>query len=168
MQDILEEMDPVLEPVLAKAFIKRGNQTLIAIGDKEVDYNPDFKLYITTKLSNPHYTPEVSTKAMILNFAVKVLSPLHACGQVYVGSGTDFRPAAQCELGLLLSLVQLQALTVTSVERQVQEDGLEAQLLSLVVKMERPDLDKLKNELVVNVAQGKRTQVHTPRLKFTT
>lgn len=73
VQDILEEIDPVLEPVLAKAFIKRGNQTLIAIGDKEVDYNPDFKLYITTKLSNPHYTPEVSTKAMILNFAVKVL-----------------------------------------------------------------------------------------------
>lgn len=73
MQNILEEMDPVLEPVLAKAFIKRGNQTLIAIGDKEVDYNPDFKLYITTKLSNPHYTPEISTKAMILNFSVKVL-----------------------------------------------------------------------------------------------
>lgn len=110
MQDVLEEMDPVLEPVLAKAFIKRGNQTLIKLGDKEIDFNPDFKLYITTKLSNPHYTPEVSTKAMILNFAVK-------------------------------------------------EDGLEAQLLNMVVKMERPDLDEQKNELVVNVAQGKRTQV---------
>jgi dynein heavy chain, axonemal len=79
-------MDPVLEPVLAKAFIKRGNQILIAIGDKEVDYNPDFKLYITTKLSNPHYTPEVSTKAMILNFAVKVL-PLASMfmGQMFCG-----------------------------------------------------------------------------------
>jgi hypothetical protein len=44
----------------------------------------------------------------------------------------------------------------------VQEDGLEAQLLSLVVKMERPDLYNMKNELVVNVAQGKRTQVYIP------
>jgi dynein heavy chain, axonemal len=109
MQDILEDIDPVLEPVLAKAFIKRGNQILIKLGDKELDYNQDFKLYITTKLSNPHYTPEISTKAMILNFAVK-------------------------------------------------EDGLEAQLLNTVVRLERPDLDKQRNELVVNVAQGKRTQ----------
>ena len=40
-----------------QAFIKRGNQTLIKLGDKEVDYNFDFRLYITTKLANPHYTP---------------------------------------------------------------------------------------------------------------
>jgi dynein heavy chain, axonemal len=115
VQDILEEMDPVLEPVLAKAFIKRGNQTLIKLGDKEIDFNPDFKLYITSKLQNPHYTPEVSTKVMILNFAVK-------------------------------------------------EDGLEAQLLNTVVKMERPDLDQQKNELVRNVARGKRTQARTQAL----
>lgn len=71
LQDILEDIDPILEPVLGKNFIRRGNQVLLKIGDKEVDYNPDFKLYITTKLSNPHYTPEISTKALILNFAVK-------------------------------------------------------------------------------------------------
>jgi hypothetical protein len=39
--------------------------------DKEIEYNPDFKFYITTKLSNPHYTPEISTKTTIVNFAVK-------------------------------------------------------------------------------------------------
>ena len=41
----------------------------------------------------------------------------------------------------------------------VKEQGLEAQLLNTVVKCERPDLDKQKNDLVVTVAQGKRTQV---------
>jgi ubiquitin-protein ligase len=44
---------------------------MIRIGDKEIEYNPDFKFYITTKLSNPHYTPEISTKTTIVNFAVK-------------------------------------------------------------------------------------------------
>ena len=47
---MLEEIDPTLEPVLAKSFIKRGNATLIKLGDKEVDYNPDFRLYVTTKM----------------------------------------------------------------------------------------------------------------------
>ena len=39
----------------------------------------------------------------------------------------------------------------------MKEQGLEAQLLNIVVQKERPDLDKQKNELVVKVAQGKRT-----------
>mmetsp|Transcript_14531 Transcript_14531/g.44899 ORF Transcript_14531/g.44899 Transcript_14531/m.44899 type:complete len:1962 (-) Transcript_14531:344-6229(-) len=71
LQDILEELDPALEPVLAKALIKVGNREVLRLGDKELDYNKDFKLYMTTKLGNPHYTPEVSTKATIINFAVK-------------------------------------------------------------------------------------------------
>ena len=32
------------------------------LGDKEVENNPDFRFFLTTKLSNPHYTPEISTK----------------------------------------------------------------------------------------------------------
>ena len=44
---------------------------MIRLGDKEVEYSPDFHFYITTKLSNPHYTPEISTKTTIVNFAVK-------------------------------------------------------------------------------------------------
>ena len=48
-----------------------GNRVVMKLGDKEVDFNPDFKFYITTKLSNPHYTPEISTKTAIVNFAVK-------------------------------------------------------------------------------------------------
>ena len=48
-----------------------GGQMLIKLGDKEVDYNAEFKFYICTKLSNPHYTPEISTKTTIVNFAVK-------------------------------------------------------------------------------------------------
>ena len=71
LQDVLEEIDPVLEPVLGKSTIKRGNQVLMKLGDKEIDYSPDFRLYVTTKLSNPHYTPEVSTKVTICNFSVK-------------------------------------------------------------------------------------------------
>ena len=37
----------------------------LQVGDNVLDYNPQFMFYITTKLSNPHYTPEVSTKTTI-------------------------------------------------------------------------------------------------------
>ena len=65
LQDINEEIDPALEPVLSKSILKIGNREIMRIGDKELDYSQDFRLYITTKLSNPHYTPEISTKATV-------------------------------------------------------------------------------------------------------
>lgn len=48
-----------------------GGRLLLKLGEKEVEYNQDFRFYICTKLSNPHYTPEISTKTTIVNFAVK-------------------------------------------------------------------------------------------------
>ncbi len=50
---------------------RRGSQVLVRLGDKEVDVSPDFRLYITTRLPNPTYPPEVTTKVAVINFAVK-------------------------------------------------------------------------------------------------
>merc|ERR1711871_18260 len=71
LQDILEELDPSLEPVLNKSIKKIGNRQVLKLGDKELDYSEDFKFYITTKLPNPHYLPEVSTKTTMVNFSIK-------------------------------------------------------------------------------------------------
>eukprot|EP00163_Fabomonas_tropica_P002875 TRINITY_DN1232_c0_g1_i1.p1 TRINITY_DN1232_c0_g1~~TRINITY_DN1232_c0_g1_i1.p1 ORF type:complete len:4516 (+),score=1594.38 TRINITY_DN1232_c0_g1_i1:127-13674(+) len=71
MQDIREELDPSLEPILNKSIIRQGSRMFIKLGDKEIEFNPDFRLYFTTKLSNPHYAPEISTKTTMVNFAVK-------------------------------------------------------------------------------------------------
>ena len=45
-------------------------QLLIRLGDSNVDYSPSFRLYITTKLANPHYMPEVCIKVTLINFTV--------------------------------------------------------------------------------------------------
>ncbi len=70
IEDVGEILDPSLEPILNKAIFKQGGRTLIRLGDSDVDYDPAFKFYLTTKLPNPHYLPEVCIKVTVINFTV--------------------------------------------------------------------------------------------------
>lgn len=70
IQNIGESIDSVLEPVLSRSFFKRGRSTFIKLGDKEVQYDPKFRLYLQTKMSNPHYRPEIVAQSTLLNFMV--------------------------------------------------------------------------------------------------
>lgn len=40
------------------------------IGEKEIEYNPNFRLILHTKLSNPHYKPEMQAQTTLINFTV--------------------------------------------------------------------------------------------------
>ena len=99
IENIEETIDAVLTPVVTRSFFKKGRTSYVKIGDKEVEYHPNFRLYIHTKLSNPHYPPEIQAETTLINF------------------------------------------TVT-------EQGLEDQLLALVVNKEKPDLEEKKAELI--------------------
>lgn len=62
MENVGEELDPVLEPVLQKLTFRQQGVDYIRLGDNIIEYSPDFRLYITTRLRNPHYLPEISVK----------------------------------------------------------------------------------------------------------
>lgn len=42
----------------------------VKMGDKEVEYNKNFRLFLHTKLSNPHYPPEIQAETTLINFTV--------------------------------------------------------------------------------------------------
>eukprot|EP01052_Picozoa_sp_SAG31_P011054 SAG31_NODE_617_length_13514_cov_13.659858_2_plen_4275_part_00 len=68
LENVGEKLDPVLDTVLQKQTFKQGGRICIKIGDNVVEYSPDFRFYITTKLRNPHYSPETSVKVTLINF----------------------------------------------------------------------------------------------------
>ncbi|XP_040850525.1 dynein heavy chain 1, axonemal [Ochotona curzoniae] len=70
LENVGEELDPALEPVLLKQTYKQQGNTVLKLGDMVIPYHEDFRMYITTKLPNPHYTPEISTKLTIINFTL--------------------------------------------------------------------------------------------------
>merc|ERR1719355_82511 len=99
IENMSETIEAVVMPVVSRNTVKRGNKKLVKLGDKEIVLKDSFRLFMQTKLSNPHYPPEIQAETTVINF------------------------------------------TVT-------EDGLEDQLLFLVVRLERPDLAKKKAELI--------------------
>ena len=65
-----EEIDPSIEQIVSKAVYREDGIYKINIGDKPVDYHENFKMFLTTKLPNPHFLPEVSIKLTVINFTV--------------------------------------------------------------------------------------------------
>ncbi|XP_049589438.1 dynein axonemal heavy chain 1 [Syngnathus scovelli] len=70
LENIEEDMDPSLEPVLLQQTFKEQGSLKLKLGDNTIPYHESFKFYITTKLPNPHYSPEVSTKVTLINFTL--------------------------------------------------------------------------------------------------
>jgi len=99
IEAIGEEIDAILDPLLSRQFVKKGRGFTVRLGAEDVELHPSFKLYLQTKLINPHYKPETAAQCTIINFIVT-------------------------------------------------ESGLEDQLLAMVVKWEKPDLEAAKEDLV--------------------
>ncbi|KAL7403678.1 hypothetical protein ABVT39_003711 [Epinephelus coioides] len=70
LEELKETLDPALEPILLKQTFVAGGRTLIRLGDSDIDYDKNFRFYMTTKMANPHYLPEVCIKVTIINFTV--------------------------------------------------------------------------------------------------
>mmetsp|Transcript_7546 Transcript_7546/g.6900 ORF Transcript_7546/g.6900 Transcript_7546/m.6900 type:complete len:90 (-) Transcript_7546:445-714(-) len=70
IEDIQEELDPGLDPVLTKAIYKEEGVDKMNFGDRPLIYDNNFNLFITTKLPNPHFLPEICIKLTIINFTV--------------------------------------------------------------------------------------------------
>jgi dynein heavy chain len=70
IENVQENLDPILEPVLMKQTFKHSGTWSIKIGENIVEFNKTFRIYITTKMRNPHYLPEVSTKINLVNFMI--------------------------------------------------------------------------------------------------
>ena len=70
LSGVEEELPRMWTDVMQRQIVQRGRSQYIRVGDAEVDFNPDFQLYITTRLPNPHFSPELQAAATVVDFTV--------------------------------------------------------------------------------------------------
>ena len=92
----MQQIPPVLDPVLEKRFVRSGKGWKIALADKEVDYAETFSLFFTTRLPNPHFTPELSAKVTVIDFTVTLTGtfgwPQPSARALWAGARDRARP----------------------------------------------------------------------------
>ncbi len=143
LENVQEELDASLEPLLLKQLYKQGGQMMINLGDSAVPWHDDFLFYITTKLRNPYYTPETAVKVTLLNFGITqdglIQQLLGACVQ-------EERPdLAQMKDQLVVSCAAM--------NKQMTE--LESNILKLLAESTG---DILEDETLINtLADSKKT-----------
>lgn len=72
IQDILQHIDPLVNNTLEKNFYRIGRNLKVLLGDAEVDAHENFRLYLTSKLGNPSFPPELYARCVIIDFTVTI------------------------------------------------------------------------------------------------
>lgn len=168
LENIGEEIEPLLEPVLLKQTFKQGGAMCIKLGDSIIEYNDSFRFYITTKLRNPHYLPEIAVKVTMLNF---MITPDGLQDQLLAITVARERPDLETEKNQLiiqgaenkkqLKEIEDKILEVLSSEGNILEDETAVQILS--------SSKVLSNEIneKQTVAEVTEKQIDSARLGYT-
>uniref|UniRef100_A0A8D2Q6Q0 Dynein axonemal heavy chain 1 n=1 Tax=Varanus komodoensis TaxID=61221 RepID=A0A8D2Q6Q0_VARKO len=168
LENVGEELDPALEPVLLKQTYKQQGSTVLKLGDTVIPYHDDFKMYITTNLPNPHYTPELSTKLTLINFT---LSPSgledQLLGQVVAEERPDLEEAKN---QLIVSNAKMRQ-ELKEIEDQIlyrlsSSEGNPVDDLELIKVLEASKLKAGEIQAKVKIAEQTEKDIDITRLEY--
>ena len=64
----VNSISPILYPVLRKELAGQGVYKTVQVGEKQVDFNPKFRLYLATRNLNPDVPPDAMDILSMINF----------------------------------------------------------------------------------------------------
>lgn len=66
-----DTIDAPLHQILGRnTVMQKTGKLAMLCANKQIEYNADFRLYLTTCLPNPHYGPEIASKITLIDFTL--------------------------------------------------------------------------------------------------
>jgi dynein heavy chain len=70
IENMGEKIDAMFLPIVQRAIVMKSGKPYLTLGENEVEMHSRFRLFLHTKLSNPHYPPELQAELTLVNFTV--------------------------------------------------------------------------------------------------
>ena len=71
IEDTNEVIDALIDPILNKQFVTQNDGSIhIKFADNDLHFDSNYRLYMTTKIPNPQYLPDIFIKSNVINFTV--------------------------------------------------------------------------------------------------
>jgi dynein heavy chain 1 len=112
----VEQIDPVLNPILNREIQRTGGRTLVRIGTEDVDYSPKFKIILSTKNPAVKLTPDLCSRVTLVNFTV---TPDSLQSQSLSRVVSHMRPEIESQRAALLKLQGEQNVKLRELEDQM-------------------------------------------------
>jgi dynein heavy chain len=161
IENLPEELDPVLLPLLTRQLVNKGGFKYVNIGGTDVRCNASFRLYLQTRLAAPHYGPEVAAQITLINFCVTKKGLESQLLGAVVGHE---RPELQQQASILTSQLAEYSITLKSLEDKLLA-GLAASKGDILEDIELiQSLEQTKSTAVEVATKVQQAQVTGARL----
>jgi dynein heavy chain len=153
------DLDATLDPVLQRAIYKKGRNNFLQLAGEELEYDKNFKLFLQTKLSNPHYKPEIFASCTVINF-IATESGLE--DQLLAKVVNVEKPELEAEKQLLIKQFNEYKIKLLELENNLLEKLSNApeDILSDIPLVESLEATKLAaTEIQAAVIKGKKTEI---------
>ncbi|CDJ55935.1 Dynein heavy chain 3, axonemal, related [Eimeria maxima] len=70
LERLQTQIDPSLEPIITKNVVDVNGKRFISIGEQLVPLDDSFSLWMTTKIGNPLFPPEIEAEVTLINFVI--------------------------------------------------------------------------------------------------
>ncbi|XP_072239156.1 dynein axonemal heavy chain 1 [Leuresthes tenuis] len=169
LENVGEELDLALEPVLLQQTFKQQGNTVLSLGDSVIPYHEGFRMYITTKLPNPHYSSEVSDKVTLIN---STLSPSGLEDQLLCRLVAEERPdleEARNQLIISNAVLMKQELKQTEDEilhrlSSMEENPVDNEELILMLEASKIKVEEIKAKVMA--AEKTEQDIDATRLQY--
>jgi dynein heavy chain len=159
IENVGENLDASLDPILSKSVYRKGRALYIKLGEDDVEYDESFRLYLQTKLANPHYKPEISAQCTLINF---IVTKKGLEDQLLATIVQEEEPALEQTRNALVQAFNTYKIQLKELEDQLLERlaNAPADILSDIPLIEGLEATKeTANEINEAVIKGKQTEI---------
>ena len=145
IQEVQETLNPQLDPLLLKqTFPDLLGNPLVNFNGQDIEMDKNFSIFMTTKLANPNFLPEVFIRSTVINFSVTELGLEEQLLSLIVQKDEPERQAQRIEI--------VKTMSASKIDLKTAEDKILSDLVACTGDiLESEDLVKSLSESKVHI-----------------